>query len=90
MQQFHLSRKLLCYTHAWTKLHNKVMSHELVVTWWVVTRRTTQTTETAKIGGWTLARDFTVVYNLYGALNIVELCNMTLKLPTIMCTPLTL
>ena len=26
MQQFHLSRKLLCYTHAWTKLHNKVMS----------------------------------------------------------------
>ena len=26
MQQFHLSRKLLRYTHAWTKLHNKVMS----------------------------------------------------------------
>ena len=26
MQQFHLSRKLLRYTHAWTKLHNNVMS----------------------------------------------------------------
>ena len=26
MQRFHLSRKLLRYTHAWTKLHNKVMS----------------------------------------------------------------
>ena len=26
MQQFHLSRKLLRYTHTWTKLHNNVMS----------------------------------------------------------------
>ena len=26
MQPFHLSRKLLRYTHAWTTLHNKVMS----------------------------------------------------------------
>ena len=25
------------------------------IAWWAVTRRTTQTTETAKIGGWALA-----------------------------------
>ena len=49
------------------------------IAWWAVTRRTTQTTETAKIGGWALARDNTVIAGLEYGMELCDLNSITEK-----------